>query len=160
MATGGSGSTLPVRNRSFKGARNNGRCSLKSRRDMGRGSAPMFGKQRARQHQQQEGTVTAVDNAGRRIHPAAVFREYTESHYGGESGISDGPLVGRGKDEMYRAFPLLSRRGRLLRGEQFAGTGLAGKIPELPDGLFVAARAFVSEHSQRAGGRYDGRNDL
>ena len=104
--------------------------------------------------------MTAVDNAGRRIHPAAVFREYTESHYGGESGISDRPLAGRGKDEMYRAFPLLSRRRGLLRGEQFAGTGLAGAIPELPDGLFVAARAFVSEHSQRVMRRRDGRNHL
>lgn len=137
-----------------------GRCSLKSKRDMDRGFAPTYGKQRARQHQQQEGTVIVVDNAGRRIHPTAVFREYTESYHGSEPGISDGPLAGRGKDEMYRAFPLLSRRRGLLRGEQFAGTGLAGEIPELPDGLFVAARAFVSEHSKRAGGRYDGRNDL
>lgn len=88
----------------------------------------------------------AVDNSRWSTHSSTVFRGHTEPYHGSQPGISPNAVSGWWEDAEQGVVPLLSRRGRLLRGEQFAGTGLAGEIPELPDGLFVAARAFMPEH--------------
>lgn len=90
----------------------------------------------------------AGDYCGWGLSPSTVFREYPKPYYGGQPGISPNAVSGRWEDAEQGVILMLSRRGRLLRGEQFAGTGLAGEIPELPDGLLVAARAFMPEHPQ------------
>lgn len=93
----------------------------------------------------------AGDYCGWGLSPSKVFRGHTEPYHGSQPGISPNAVSGWREDAEQGVIPLLSRRGRLLCCEQFAGAGLAGEIPQLPDGLFVAARAYVFEHSERAG---------